>query len=38
MNKGNSIETLNKFLDLVDQTKFRLNKTNEFKDSFNSEI
>ena len=38
MNKGNSIETLNKFLDLIDQTKFRLNKTNEFKDSFNSEI
>ena len=38
MNKGNSIETLNKFLDLVDQTKFRLNKTNKFKDSFNSEI
>ena len=38
MNKGNSIETLNKYLDLANQTKFRLNETNEFKDFFNSEI
>ena len=38
MNKDNSIETLNKYLDLANQTKFRLNETNEFKDFFNSEI
>ena len=29
---------LNKYLDLSDQTKFRLNEINEIKDYFNSEI
>ena len=38
MIKCNSIETLNKYLDLSDQTKFRLNEINEYKDYFNSEI
>ena len=38
MIKRNSIETLNKYLDLSDQTKFRLNEINEYKDYFNSEI
>ena len=38
MNKVNSIETLNKYLDLSDQTKFRLNEINEIKDYFNSKI
>ena len=36
-NKENSKETLNKYLDLSDQTKFRLNEIKEFKDYFNSE-
>ena len=34
INEVNSIETRNKYLDLSDQTKFRLN---EIKDYFNSE-
>ena len=38
MIKCNSIETLNKYLDLSDQTKFRLNEINEYKGYFNSEI
>ena len=38
MIKCNSIETLNKHLDLSDQTKFSLNEINEIKDYFNSEI
>ena len=38
MIKWNSIETLNKYLDLSDRTKFRLNEINEIKDYFNSEI
>ena len=37
MNKGNSKETLNKYLDLSDQKKFRLNEIKEIKDYFNSE-
>ena len=37
MNECNSVETLNKYLDLSDQVKFRLNKINEIKDYFNSE-
>ena len=37
MNKVNSIEILNKYLDLSDQTKFTLNEINEIKDYFNSE-
>ena len=37
MNKGNSKETLNKYLDLSSQTKFRLNEIKEIKDYFNSE-
>ena len=36
-NKENSKETLNKYLDLSDQTKFRLNEIKEIKDYFNSE-
>ena len=32
MSKVNSIETLNKYLDLSDQTKFRLNEINEIED------
>ena len=36
MVKLNSIEALNKYLDMSDQTKFRLNKINEIKDYFNS--
>ena len=32
------IETLNKYLDLSDQTKFILNEINEIKDNFHSEI
>ena len=36
MNECNSIET--EYLNLNDQTKFRLNETNEIKDYFNSEI
>ena len=38
MNWVNSIETLNKYLDLNDQTKFRLNEINKIKDYFNAEI
>ena len=38
MNWVNSIETLNKYLDLSDQTKFRLNEINKNKDYFNAEI
>ena len=38
MNWVNSIETLNKYLDLSDQTKFRLNEINKSKDYFNAEI
>ena len=37
MNKVNSIEILNKYLDPSDQTKFTLNEINEIKDYFNSE-
>ena len=37
MNKVSSIEILNKYLDLSDQTKFTLNEINEIKDYFNSE-
>ena len=36
MNEYNSIET--EYLNLSDQTKFRLNEINEIKDYFNSEI
>ena len=36
-NKENSKETLNKYLDLSDQTKFRLSEIKEIKDYFNSE-
>ena len=32
MKKVNYIEKLNKYVDLRDQTKFRLNETNEIKD------
>ena len=38
MNWVNSIETLNKCLDLNDQTKFRLNEINKIKDYVNAEI
>ena len=38
MNECNSIETRNKYLDLSDQIKFRLNEISEIKDYFNSEI
>ena len=38
MNWVNSIETLNKYLDLSDQTKFRLNEINKSKNYFNAEI
>ena len=38
MNEVNSIETLDKCLDLSNQTKCRLNEINEIKDYFNSEI
>ena len=38
MNWVNSIETLNKCLDLSDQTKFRLNEINKIKDYVNAEI
>ena len=34
----NSIETLNKYLDLSDQKKFRLNEINKIKVYLNSEI
>ena len=34
----NSIETLNKYLDLSDEKKFRLNKINKINVYFNSEI
>ena len=37
INKVNSIETRNKYLDLSDQTKFRINEINKIKDYFNSE-
>ena len=36
-NKENSKETLNKYLDLSDQTKFRLSEIKKIKDYFNSE-
>ena len=38
MSEFNSIETLNKYSNLSDQTKFRLNEINKIKDYFNSEI
>ena len=38
MNWVNSIETLNKCLDLSDQTKFRLNEINKIKDYVNAKI
>ena len=38
MIKCNSIETRNKYLDLSNRTKFRLNEINKIKDFFNSEI
>ena len=38
MNECNSTETRNKYSDLSDQIKFRLNEINEIKDYFNSEI
>ena len=38
MNEFNSIETLNKYSNLSDQTKFRLNEINKTKDYFNSKI
>ena len=38
MNEVNSIETLNKYSNLSDQTKFRLNKIIKFEEYFNSEI
>ena len=38
MIKCSSIETLNKYLDLIDEVKFRLNEINETKHYFNSDI
>ena len=38
MNEVNSIETLNKYSNLSDQTKFRLNEIIKIEDYFNSEI
>ena len=38
MNEFNSIETLNKYFNLSDQKKIRLNEISETKDYFNSEI
>ena len=38
MIKSSSIETLNKYLDLIDEVKFRLNEINETKHYFNSDI
>ena len=38
MNECNSIKVSNKYLNLCDQKKFRLNETNKIKDYFNSEI
>ena len=38
MNEVNSIETLNKYSNLSDQTKFRLNEIIKFEEYFNSEI
>ena len=38
MNEVNSIETLNKYSNLSDQTKFRLNETIKIEGYFNSEI
>ena len=38
MNDVNSLETLNKYLDLSDQTKLILNEANKIKDYFISEI
>ena len=34
----NSIEVINTYSNLSDQTKFRLNEINKIKDYFNSEI
>ena len=38
MNECNSIEAVNTYYNLSDQTKFRLNGINKIKDYFNSEI
>ena len=38
MNKCSSIEAVNTYSSLSDQTKFRLNEINKVKDYFNSEI
>ena len=38
MIKCSSIETLNKYLDLIDEVKFRLNEINETKHYFNLDI
>ena len=38
MNKCNSIEVTNKYPNLSDQTKFRLNEINKIKDYFHSEM
>ena len=38
MNEVNSIETLNKYSNLSDQTKFRLNEIIKFEEYFNSGI
>ena len=38
MNEVNSIETLNKYSNLSDQTKFSLNEIIKFEEYFNSEI
>ena len=38
MNEVNSIETINKYSNLSDQTKFRLNEIIEIEECFNSEI
>ena len=38
MSEFNSIEPLNKYSNLSDQTKFRLNEINKIKDHFRFEI
>ena len=38
MNECNSIEVTNRYSNLSDQTKFRLNEINKIEDYFNSEI
>ena len=38
MNESNSIETINSYSNMNDQTKFRLNEINKIKDYFSSDI